>query len=363
MKIALVISSLSSGGAERVISNMANHWAAKGWDVSLLTFSGVDIEDFYALDPRVRRIYLDMRRPSVSLMDSLLFNGRRLRALRRELRELAPDVVISFMDSTNVLTILASVGMPHRVIVSERVDPVANPNATSFWRLARRLTYRFAYCVVAQTSGVGEWLERNCGARIAEIPNPLRPLPVPESPREPLVVAVGRLSQQKGFDLLLQAFARLTVSFPEWRLVILGEGPERERLEALRKAFGLEARVDMPGRVTDVERWLARASLMVQPSRFEGFPNVLLEGMGMGVAVVSADCRSGPADIIEDGKNGRLVPVEDVHALAEAMSRLMADPEARSDLAGTAIRVRERYSSERIMECWEALLVEPQDGH
>lgn len=358
MKIVLVISSLSSGGAERVLSNMANHWAAKGWDVSLLTFSGVDVDDFYTLDARVQRIHLDFRRESAGPVDKVLFNVRRLKALRNALRELAPEALISFMVSTNVLSILASIGLPQRVIVSERNDPVANPNITPLWRLGRRLTYRYADYVVAQTSRAGSWLARNCGACIAEIPNPLRLLPVPRETREPLVIAVGRLNKQKGFDLLLHAFSQLMPSFPEWRLVILGEGPERERLEVLSKTLGLETRVDMPGRVKDVEHWMARASLMVQPSRFEGFPNVLLEGMGMGLAVVSADCPSGPAEIIEDRKNGRLVPVEDPLSLAKVMSCLMADPDMRHGLGVAAMTVRDRYSMKHIMEAWSALLME-----
>ncbi len=340
------------------MSGMANHWASKGWEVSLLTFSSSEVSDFYPLDCRVQRIHLNLRKPTVRLSDKLVLNFKRAKILRNALRAAAPDAVISFMDSTNVLTILASVGMPHRVIVSERVDPVANSNITGFWRIARRLCYRFSDHVVAQTSGVGAWLAEKCGARIAVIPNPLRELHLTDKPREPMLLAVGRLDPQKGFDLLLQAFARVTAQFPEWRLVILGEGAERTMLEALRASLGLEAVVDLPGRVQDVESWMARASLMVQPSRFEGFPNVVLEGMGMGLPVISADCRSGPSDIINDGENGILVPVEKVLPLAKAMANLMDDPKARLDLGQAALAVREVYSEQRIMVLWEALLEE-----
>jgi GalNAc-alpha-(1->4)-GalNAc-alpha-(1->3)-diNAcBac-PP-undecaprenol alpha-1,4-N-acetyl-D-galactosaminyltransferase len=356
VRIALVISSLGSGGAERVMSDMANHWASKGWGISLITFSGKDSSDFYPLSSLVQRIHLNLRRPTLSLSDKLLFNSKRIKALRDVLRAETPDVVISFMDSTNVLTILASSGMPHQVIVSERVDPVANPNISRFWRLARRLSYRFSDYVVAQTSEVAAWISENCKARVAVIPNALRPLQVTAVPREPLLLAVGRLDRQKGFDLLLKAFASLADRFPNWKLVLLGDGPERDELESLCATLGLNERVSMPGRVKDVECWLARASIMVQPSRFEGFPNVVLEGMGTGLPVITADCRSGPSDIIEDGKNGVLVPVEEVPPLAQAMSSLMDSPQTRIVMGRAALDVCEVYSQQRIMGLWEALL-------
>ena len=175
--------------------------------------------------------------------------------------------------------------------------------------------------------------------------------------RENLILAIGRLVPQKGFDLFLEAFARIAPEFPQWRAAIAGEGPDREALERLSAELGVRGRVDFVGHVRDVESWMARASLVVQPSRFEGFPNAVLESMGMGAAVISADCPAGPAELIEDGINGRLVPVEDVEALAEAMAELMGDPALRLRLGREATRVRERFRQDSIMAQWEAVLV------
>jgi glycosyltransferase involved in cell wall biosynthesis len=134
-------------------------------------------------------------------------------------------------------------------------------------------------------------------------------------------------------------------------------GPEHARLVAQCGALGLSDRVEFSGRVRDVELWLSRAGLVVQPSRFEGFPNAVLEAMGMGAPVISADCPAGPAEIIDNGKNGWLVPVEDAMALARAMERLLADASLRQRLGHSAIAVRDRYRQEAVMEQWQSTLV------
>jgi glycosyltransferase involved in cell wall biosynthesis len=169
-------------------------------------------------------------------------------------------------------------------VVSESIDPAANDQVEKFWILGRKMLYRHSDVVVAQTHHAAEWLTEHCKTKTCIIPNALRPLPEFNRIREYLVVTVARLDNQKGLDVLLQAFAHIATDFPKWRLVILGEGPERQALTALCKQLELTGKVDMPGRVMNVENWLARAGLVVQPSRFEGFPNAVLEAMGMGVA-------------------------------------------------------------------------------
>jgi GalNAc-alpha-(1->4)-GalNAc-alpha-(1->3)-diNAcBac-PP-undecaprenol alpha-1,4-N-acetyl-D-galactosaminyltransferase len=167
---------------------------------------------------------------------------------------------------------------------------------------------------------------------------------------------VGRLTHQKGFDVLLRAFARIAPDFATWTVAIIGQGEERESLTQLRGELLLDNRVEFVGLTADVGAWMARAGLVVQPSRFEGFPNVVLESMGFGAAVISANCHSGPADLIDDGVNGRLVPVDDVGALANAMAELISRPEERERLGRAAYNVRERFRQDVVMDRWEACL-------
>lgn len=349
--LLLVTDSLGCGGSERQLVDMADFWAGKGVRVTLATWSGPSTPDFYAPDPAVAREYLGPEGASLGA------HVRRVRAMRSLIRELQPDAVLSFLPRSNVPALLAGIGQEVRIVVSERAHPQHDTSLTLPWRMLRRLTYARANTVVSQTHVTAAWIRDHWGHPPCVIPNALRILPAPIGLRENLVVGVGRLVRQKGFDLLLDAFARISPGFPEWRVAILGVGPEHDCLVGQRDALGLKGRVEFPGRVRDVERWLSRAGLVVQPSRFEGFPNAVLEAMGMGAPVISADCPAGPADIIENGTNGCLVPVGDPTALAQAMERLFADAALRQRLGFSAISVRDRFRQETVMEQWRSTLV------
>jgi glycosyltransferase involved in cell wall biosynthesis len=360
--VILVTSSLGCGGAERVLSDMANYWSKLGWQVAFATWSGREVRDFYPLDRRVRREWLDVDSPNDSSVAKLRAHARRKRRLRALVAEIQPDAVLSFIDWSNVVTILATRGLDTRVVVSERVHPAHHPDLARTWKALRKLVYRMADRVVAQTTDVQQWLSSNCGARTETIPNPLRDLPLMHCERQPMILGVGRLRPQKGFDLLLRAFAEARRHFTGWRVLIVGAGPERDALMKLARELGIDACVEIVEPRKDIEVLMASAGIVVQPSRFEGFPNVVLEAMGMGAPVIAADCQSGPSEIIEDGVNGRLVPVEDVDELANAMTDLMSQPHLRARLGAAAKSVRWRFGQEQIMNMWEQCLVPSRSG-
>jgi GalNAc-alpha-(1->4)-GalNAc-alpha-(1->3)-diNAcBac-PP-undecaprenol alpha-1,4-N-acetyl-D-galactosaminyltransferase len=354
--VLLVIGSLQGGGAERQMADMANYWVAKGWKVVLATWCGREVTDFYPLDARVSRVTLATHGDGGARRSRMRENIARVVRLRTLLKSLRPQAAVSFMTESNVLTILAGVGLKLRVAVSERVQPASHSAFPWTWRVLRRVVYTWADAIVAQTQDAARWLEQNCRAAVIVIPNALRDMPEAAVEREELIVAVGRLTHQKGFDLLLRAFAKIAPGFAGWRLAIVGEGAERENLQRLRDDLLLGKSVEFVGQTPDVVDWMARAGLVVQPSRLEGFPNVVLESMGLGAAVISADCPSGPADLIEDKVNGRLVPVEDMEALARIMAELMSRPGERARLGRAAAGVRQRYRQDSVMDRWEACL-------
>jgi glycosyltransferase involved in cell wall biosynthesis len=350
-----VSASLEGGGAERQLVALANHVAKRGCEVSLMTWSGAELPDAYPLHPRVERMHLSLGsdgHPLGALRYCLAVVSR----FRAALRRWRPELVVSFITSTNVLTLLATRGLGMRVVVSERVHPAADATVTRVFRSLRAVTYRFADAVVSQTESAAQWTRVKLGARAVVVPNVLRELPEGDSVRQPLVLAAGRLAPQKGFDLLLRAFAEVAPDFPGWNLVICGEGPERDLLLGHRDALGLTSRVSLPGFTADIETWLGRAAIFVLPSRFEGFPNALLEAMGMGMAVISSDCQSGPSELVRNGVNGYLVPVEDVAALARRLAELMKDAATRERLGKAALEVRELYAEQRVMERWWSIL-------
>jgi glycosyltransferase involved in cell wall biosynthesis len=355
-RLIVISASLEGGGSERQLARMANYWAAAGELVTFATWLGPGTADFFRLDSRIQRIYLEVR-PAGGPFAGARNLWARVARLRALIRVERPDAVLSFIAENNVMALLAARGLPVRVVVSERAHPQTDVTVPLLFRLLRRVLYPRAATVVAQTASAARWLRDHGGSNATVVPNAVRELPVMAAmPRERLILAVGRLTHQKGFDLLLRAFARLGNEAADWRVIILGEGPERESLLALRAALALGERVELPGVERDVETWMARAGLVVQPSRFEGFPNVVLEAMSVGAPVISADCLAGPSDMIAHGVNGRLVPIDDVDALAAAMRELIGNPAERQRLSSAAVAVASRFSLESVMSLWNEVL-------
>ncbi len=355
MRLTLVISSLGAGGAERVLTTLACAWAARGHEVTLITQAAAG-GHFYPLAEGVAHHALGLSADSTSLAQAVRSNCRRVRALRRAVCATAPDVVISFVDRTNILTLLATRGLGVPVVVSERTHPCAAPLAPP-WRLLRGLLYPWAASVVVQTDATRRVLPRRWPCHV--IPNPVvAPPPRPPRPSEARlsVVAMGRLDRNKGFASLVDAFARVAPECAEWDLVIWGEGTERVRLERMRDERGLRDRIDLPGRTRDSYAELQRGDLFVLSSLHEGFPNVLCEAMACGLPVLAADCLTGPREIVRDGIDGRLYPAGDTTALASSMRTLMRAPGERERLAARAPEVVGRFSLERILCLWDEVL-------
>jgi GalNAc-alpha-(1->4)-GalNAc-alpha-(1->3)-diNAcBac-PP-undecaprenol alpha-1,4-N-acetyl-D-galactosaminyltransferase len=341
------------------MSRMANYWAAIGWEITLITFDDGGEPPFYPLDRRVCHRTLGFAKNSLHPLLGIWNNSVNIRRLRAATIESKPDVAIGFMDKVNVITLLATWGANIPTIVSERNDP-AMCTIGRVWELLRKWTYPLSDCLVVQTERARNYFPIELQDRIHVIPNPVI-LPsdasiVVQRQLGRSLIAVGRLVPQKGFDLLLKAFAIVKDRYPEWTLTILGEGESRSQLVSLRQELNLEDRVHLPGKVQNPQELLKQADIFVMSSRYEGFPNALCEAMVCGLPVISTDCPNGPREIIRDGIDGILVLSEDVSALAEAMERLMSDPQARAALADRAPELATRFSLEKVMLMWESLI-------
>jgi glycosyltransferase involved in cell wall biosynthesis len=349
------------------MSIMAGYWASQAWEVTLLTYDEGTVQPFYPLHQDINCRQLDLAGDSRNPLSACWNNLRRIRKLRAAIRASQPDCVISFIDQTNVLTLLATRGTGIPVVVSERTFPPAHSIGT-FWNLLRRLSYIGADRIVTVTERARQSLPQRIRAKSITIPNPVRSPVVLDATRyresagRRSILAVGHLARHKGHDLLLRAFALSQGRRAGWDLVILGEGPQRKELELLRDHLALTNCVRMPGRVRNLEDYFQQADLFVMTSRYEGFPLALCEAMASGLPVISTDCPSGPREIIRDGVDGVLVPNEDVDALAAAMDRLISDEEERRRLATRATEITERFSLPKVMAMWEAVLAEVVKG-
>jgi GalNAc-alpha-(1->4)-GalNAc-alpha-(1->3)-diNAcBac-PP-undecaprenol alpha-1,4-N-acetyl-D-galactosaminyltransferase len=364
VKIVFLIGSLGSGGAERVASVLCNAWVTRGDSVTLIpTFSGGG-ESFYALDPRVELLFLASVAGVASPRRKRYL--RRVLALRSLIMARRPDVVISFMPNVNVAALAATAFSRIPTIVCERSDPLLLP-MSRVWRIACNLSYRTAEAVTVQTDAAAQRIGGMYRGirRLQTIPNPLPPeLPMvaskPDSPeRRHTLLSLGRLAEEKRIDLIVQAFAEAARAHPEWDLHIYGDGPLRQSLAEQIANVGLSDRARLMGRTTTPWHVMSQADAFVMASEYEGFPNALLEAMGLGLACIATDCPNGPREITRNGTDARLVPVGDLSALRTAMAELMGDRQVRMELGRLACQsVRTRYALPAVLHAWDKLFRE-----
>lgn len=363
LRITCVISSLRAGGSERVLAWLATALAARGHAVSLITAAPAAETPVHQPGAGVTVRNLGTAAASRGSLDALSHNLRHLLALRRAVRAARPDVVLAFGDRTNVrvLLALADTGIP--VVVSERTNPRLFPTGR-VWSLLRRFVYPRAAAVVAPNARCLETLAAVAPARRRVVPNPVLAPPVAPVPPSaaaqdrPVIVALGRLVDLKGFDMLIRAFAAIADETPGWSLEIHGEGPERAALETLARTLGVGERVRLPGFARDPYAVLAGAGIFALSSRLEGSPNALADAMASGVAVVAFDCEAGPRELIRHGEDGLLVPAGDVVALAEALRDLAYDSGLRKRLGDKAREIARRFDPDDVATQWESLLTE-----
>jgi len=356
--LSIFVPSLRGGGAERVMVHLARGFAERGFRVDLV-LAKAEGPYLAEVPPSVRVVDLKASRMLYSL-------PRLVRYLRKE----RPTALLSALDHANLVALWARdlARVPTRVVVSVRNTlsqaTVHAPDQRAKWiPLGIRLFYPRAEAVVAVSQGVAEDLVRLTSLPREKIRVIYNPVVTPElfakaeepldhpwfAPGEPpVILAVGRLTEQKDFPTLIRAFALVRAQRPA-RLMILGEGELRPQLEALVHELGLQDDVALPGFVANPFAYMARAAVFVLSSRWEGLPGALIQAMACGTPVVSTDCPSGPREILEDGRWGRLVPVGDVNALAEAMATTLDETE-HPDVAARAKEFNVNYAVENYLK-------------
>lgn len=357
-RLVIVLPGLGAGGSEHVVNLVANHWAHRGHDVTILTLEPPGTQPYYAFAQSIRIVRLGVPPQRASRVKAAWLAIQRIGRLRREIAGIKPDFVLSFLTRTNVLSLLATLGTGIPTIVSERNNPGVQPFG-GLWKWLQKRLYPRAFGLVTMTRGALEFFPPEMRRRSWVIPNAVD-LPSDWTNRRggKILAAVGRLTHQKGFDLLMEAFSRIETSFPEWTLVIWGEGEDRAALEEKRKSLSLEGRVDMPGITAKPGQWVETADVFVLSSRYEGWGIVLLEAMAAGLPVISFNCQYGPSEMVADGEDGLLVPPDNVDALAEAMAKLLRDDALRQHFSERAAESAGRYTPQRVLAGWDEVLAE-----
>lgn len=362
MNICFVVASLNRGGAERALTHVANGLAERDHDVSVVTLKSPGPGDF-TLSDAVSRTALGVTGDTRGLRAKIRAATVRIIALRRALRASRADCVVVFGDQTNVLALIAATGLGLPIVISERTHPDAHV-LPRVWRWLRRLTYPRASHLVVQTRGLEVAFSAIAKVPRSVIPNPVHVPPPGPSESERVhglrpgfrIVGLGRLSPEKGFDLLIDAMPAIVAICPQATLILHGEGGEKAALERRTAELGVGHAVTLAGFTSDVSSALRQADLFVLPSRYEGQPNAMLEAMAHGVPVVAFDCPGGVAEVAGDGRHARLVRANDVTALAAAVVEVLGSDEHRARFRDAGRAAVEPYAAERVFDTWESLL-------
>ena len=356
MHMTLVISSLNSGGAERVLSELANYWVSKNYNVSLVTLASSQSHPFYPLDLKINLIQLDQNYHENSTLKRFSNILKRIFCLRATIKELHPDVIISFIDITNITTLIATIGLKIPVIVSERTNP-ADHSFPKFYQKLRQVFYYKAAFVVVQTEKAANYFKDLKNIKIIpnSVPKPNNTKQFSAKPIVKKIISVGRLCPFKGFDTLIHACPNILNNEPYPTLTIYGEGKEHQNLLILINSLGLQDKIYLPGVIQNIQEVLVDADLFIFPSRYEGFPNALCEAMAVGLPVIASNC-SGNLAIIEDRVNGRIFPVGDVDSLSKIMQELINDTEQCKLLSLNARKITDQFSPTKVYGMWEEIV-------
>jgi GalNAc-alpha-(1->4)-GalNAc-alpha-(1->3)-diNAcBac-PP-undecaprenol alpha-1,4-N-acetyl-D-galactosaminyltransferase len=334
-KIILVIPTLSQGGAERVMSELANEWACKGHIVKVILLAESDL--FYILNPKIELInfgfVLHQRNIFFKILNQIIVAYK----LRKQIKNSNSDFILSFMAKYNLFLLIVTAFIKVNLFISDRDNPkAATPRLIE---IGRSLFYKYSKGIIAQTHLAKEILHtKTKNNNIRVIPNPIKEILVDsEIPKEKIILNVGRLVPEKGQHYLIEMMAKITQN--DWKLIILGDGPLRVKLQNQINNLNLNNRVILEGVVDNVDEWLNKSSLFALSSVSEGFPNALLEAMQSGLACVSFDCDTGPRDIIVNGDNGYLVPLKDVDLFAQTIQKLIENIELRNQIGTNAKKI------------------------
>lgn len=351
---------MQQGGAERVVSVMANYWAKKGHTIGIMCFDNG--ASYYTLDKGITVHPLHSAKNISFGIGFIVNNISRFFNYIKQVKKIKPDIIISFTDNANVYCLLYNRFLKKELIITQRTNPHFSMLPGSIKDLPGRI-YKKASAMVVQTAEtlrIYESLDIELPKRTAIIFNPLSPASyagIGASDRKKIILAVGRLNNShKHFDKLINIFS--SINNGEWQLQIAGDGEDHQMLEDKIRELKLENKIILLGGVKDLVPLYQSAKIFVLTSQFEGFPNALCEAMANGCTCISYDCATGPAEIITPEVDGILIELGNEKAFARALYALMNDEVKMQHFSNAALKIRDKLDETKIMQQWDGLIDE-----
>lgn len=358
MKILFCIDTMTKGGAERNIANIANYLSTND-EIKILTL--LDKKCEYELKQNIELMSLNISQKKKNLFEKVFYTYKNIRQYIKKVKEINPDIIVSFLPRTSYYSILAAKANNINIIISIRNDPnVEYKNI--FNKILMKTLYNKADGFVFQTKDAQEYFSKKIQKKSSIIFNSINESFIKEpyiGDRNKQIVTMGRLTEQKNQELLIKAFELVNKKYPDYELVIYGEGPLRKKIEKEINDKKLDTKIKLPGIVDNIQDVIYEAEMFVLSSNYEGMPNALMEAMALGIPVISTNCPiGGPKFLIENNRTGILIPIQDIRALAESIIKIIEDKKFAEEISINAHKRMLGLDSKTINERWKEYIYE-----
>lgn len=352
MRITFLISSLSSGGAERVATILANKWVEKKHHVDFITFENQGALPFYKVDREINIYKTNSRKDNNNIIRKIIGFLSKVIKINLFIRQSKPDIIVSFMTENNIYAIISKFISKRPVVISERIHPSYHDISKSKAYL-RKFIYPYSNKLIVQTKDISSWYQKELNIPNKIIPNPVhKPCNYKkyESDNDrKIILSIGRLEFQKGWDILIHSFSKVARFNPEWDLHIYGTGRLQAELTGMIEEYKLTDRVFLKGISNDIERTYREAELFVHTARYEGFPNVILEALAAEKCILTLSSLESACEILDAGTYGILCNLD---SLEQEMDRLMKNKKLRSHYEIKSVEAVEKYDTDKIADQW-----------
>lgn len=359
----------NSGGMERVLANKANWLSSHGYEITIITTEQRGRNAFFPLNPDIQQIDLGINYEESKGIAAKLFSYpfkllKHKRALSKQLRSIGPDIVVSLFDNGSSIIPMINDGSKKILEVHFSRFKRKQYERKGLLGIIDRILSKqdlktaksYDQFVVLTNEDKGYWgMDKNISVIPNALNNTFRNVDLKERERTNKIIAVGRLAHQKHFSELIHIFSAIHDKAPDWSLEIIGNGPDKDRLQKLIDGLGLKSKVVLSPATSTIQEKYLTGSIYAMTSRYEGLPMVLLEAQACGLPIISYDCKCGPKDIINDGIDGYIIPMGNRQLFAEKLLELIKDQELRQRMGNAAVVSSKRFDEERIMKLWTSL--------